>query len=108
MEDICQKRTSRHANVSYKGGTRENDWILQTGLDGKVEISIWYTSVTDDMEEWKGGGEAKGEDTTNKIKTQNPNTKPPKTFIITSFFLPYFIKYMNRDDLWSMCAFFIS
>lgn len=81
MEDICQKGTSRRAYFPYKGGTRENDWILQTGLDGKAEISIWYTSVTDGMEEWRGGQE-EGE---HNQQNQNSNTKPPKTFIITSF-----------------------
>lgn len=72
MEDICQKGTSRRAYFPYKGGTRENDWILQTGLDGKAEISIWYTSVTDGMEEWKEGGRGAGkkrENTINKTKT---------------------------------------
>lgn len=56
-EDICQNQTSRRAYFPYKGGITENDWILQTGIDGNVDISIWYTSVPDDTEEWKSWGE---------------------------------------------------
>lgn len=57
------------------------------------------------MEEWKEGGGA-GE---HHQQNQNPKPKHQTThnFHNNLFFLPYFIKYMNRDDLWSMYTFFI-